>query len=168
MTGNRKRLSEKIGHVVQAADEEDTKVSLADSVRPGPSVDVCPWPSTCVGRRCPTRCQWRLRCRRTKVLRVAGGPCWPRFSSLPWRCGRWYRGQRTPPRQQRNRRQECEWSGRRWGGLPSHRRRRGRGSSGHRRRCMHWGGRGRRRLIGRVANPTLIRKIFRLSGCATT
>jgi hypothetical protein len=32
MTGNRKRLGEKIRDVVQAADENDTKVSLADPV----------------------------------------------------------------------------------------------------------------------------------------
>ena len=32
MTGNRQRLGEKIRDVVQAADENDTKVSLADPV----------------------------------------------------------------------------------------------------------------------------------------
>jgi hypothetical protein len=32
MTGNRERLGKKIDHVVQAADEEDTKVSLTDPV----------------------------------------------------------------------------------------------------------------------------------------
>ncbi len=32
MTGNRKRLDEKLRDVVQAADENDTKVSLADPV----------------------------------------------------------------------------------------------------------------------------------------
>ena len=32
MTGNGKRLGEEVRHVVEAADEEDTEVSLADSV----------------------------------------------------------------------------------------------------------------------------------------
>ena len=32
MTGNRQGLRKKVGHVVEAADEEDTKVSLADPV----------------------------------------------------------------------------------------------------------------------------------------
>ena len=32
MTGNRQGLSKKIGHVVKAADEQDTEVSLAYSV----------------------------------------------------------------------------------------------------------------------------------------
>ncbi len=32
MTGNRQRLGEEVGDVVQAADKHDTKVSLADPV----------------------------------------------------------------------------------------------------------------------------------------
>jgi hypothetical protein len=32
MTGNGQRLREEIRHIVEAADEEDTEVSLADSV----------------------------------------------------------------------------------------------------------------------------------------
>ena len=32
MTGNRQGLCKKVGHVVEAADEEDTEVSLADPV----------------------------------------------------------------------------------------------------------------------------------------
>ncbi len=32
MTGNRQRLGEEVGDVVQAADKDDTKVSLADPV----------------------------------------------------------------------------------------------------------------------------------------
>ena len=32
MTGNRQGLRKKVGHVVEAADEEDTEVSLADPV----------------------------------------------------------------------------------------------------------------------------------------
>jgi hypothetical protein len=32
MTGNRERLGKEIGHIVQAADVEGTKVSLADAV----------------------------------------------------------------------------------------------------------------------------------------
>ena len=32
MTGNRQGLGKKVGHVVEAADEDDTEVSLADPV----------------------------------------------------------------------------------------------------------------------------------------
>ena len=47
MTGDRERLGEEIGDVVETADEKDTKVSLADPVPvpdPVQAHGACQWP----------------------------------------------------------------------------------------------------------------------------
>jgi hypothetical protein len=61
--------------------------------------------------------QNRGACCGLRVAHVGKGQDFPLFRGVA-RCVRWRRGWRTPPRQHRNRRQECGWSRRRWSVYP--------------------------------------------------
>jgi hypothetical protein len=93
MTGDRERSGEEIGDVVETADEEDTKVSLADPVSDPMQAHV-----RCLRHPLGDRVGSNADSHLVVTKQRGGGlegPCWPRFCVPLSRCGQRRTSRRT-------------------------------------------------------------------------